>query len=238
MNPELAAIEALAATAGIIKPKLTPKAVQQSFALPGKLSDRLGKWILQPTLRPFELPPPRDHAEVFEALGREYSADESEAIGGPHDAYEFALKVQECRSTLVQRYPIAFARDKLQDLPLPPSDDEAQDWLALVSVIEDEYRILDEIEMGTLTPEQVGIYRLLCPELYKALIETANEAIIELNAQQLALAEDVETTLEILMSTGRVPPITIEPPQEGKPPADASLKGDAAATQSERSEQA
>jgi hypothetical protein len=237
MNADLLALESLVAIAGVIAPKVTEAKIEASFRLSSRLARRLDKWMKTPDLRAFELPRDRDAQKTFDSLGSKY--DIEPPVENAFDAVEFSAKVQECRTELVSRFPISYARDKLQDLPLPLSPDEEQDWLADVSMIEDETRVLDEIEMGTITAGQVELYRKLFPNLYEFLALTAEDVVIEFNGKGESLSEVVETTMEIFLNQWRVKPAQAQDgsaPQESVPGPDVKLSGDTTATQSERAE--
>lgn len=237
MNNETAAIEALVSIAGVIKPVVTESKVERSFDLPDKLVKRLVKWMIDPVLRPFELPPERDHEKLFNVLGSPYSAP-PDALTSGYDVLEFEAKVQECRSQLVDKYPVQFARDKLQDIPLELSTDEAQDWLALVSIIEDEFRIVDEIEMGTLLATQVDLYKAAFPEMYSHMAQSANDVIVEMSAAGRQLHPVVESTIEVFLNEWRVSPVETAAEDEQPPErSQVKLSSERAKTQTERTEE-
>lgn len=228
-------IEALVAVTGVIKPTVTDAKIEKSFVLVEKLKKRLRAWILKPEIRPWEMPTQHDPAKLFESLGRPRDFSEEAAELGTHDAVEYSNKVAAVRASLVKRYPLSVSKDYLDDTIFPPSEDEAQDWLALVAVVDEEDRLLDEVEMTTLMPEQVNIFRENFPSIYAALTETVDDAIVEVNTKKIELVEEVETVLQTLLGTGQAQGPNVEP--EEKEPArkgNTKLKAEAQQTLTER----
>lgn len=194
-------IEQLSACCGIANPRVTEKTIQDAFLLPERLAKRLSKWVGSSKTIAWKLPKQYDPDDLLNKLGT--PAVFEDILPDVFDAQALDMRISEIRKALVMKYPVKSTADFLDDSILPPSDDEIQDWLALVSIADDESRILDEVEMGTLMPEQVSFYREHYPGLYQTLREVADAAIIDVNSSGKELTDDVESTLQIFLATGQ-----------------------------------
>jgi hypothetical protein len=194
-------IELVAATCGVVKPKVTEATLKRAFDLPEKLAKRLHSWVLNPEITEFLLPEQHDSDKLFDILGT--PATFPDLVADPFEANALDMKIAEMRAMLVKRYPVVSTPDFLDDSLLPASDDEKQDWLALVAVCDDSSRLVDEVAMGSLMPEQVEVYKESFPGLYQELFNAAEDAIVEVNARGEELTDDAESTLQILLQTGQ-----------------------------------
>lgn len=224
-------LEALLACTGLLNPKVTDAKVEASFELVDRLTRRLARWVLKPELKPWALPFGTDDTEhpqsttaekLYTKLGRPVRALEVEELS-PEESQTFAAMASAARAAVVKLYPVAAPSDYLADLVFPLSPDEAQDFLAVVAVVDDPNRFLDEVEMGTLMPEQVSLFRLVYPSLYASLVNAVDDAIIDINTRKQDLDEGVETVLQVLLDTGQFPGV-VPPAPEEKAPALAKVK--------------
>lgn len=239
--------ESLLATIGVIRPKIRDTDFKKSFELPEKLAKRLRAWIFNPVQRPFKLPFEDDDGEqryepeeLWKKLGNKVNFDdELAALEEPFDKVEFTSMVNAARSLLSQRWPLTASTEFLDDATYPPSDDEAQDWLAQIAVVEDPRRLFDELEMETLMPEQVSAFSAVYPELYKLLKAEAHQALTDRNAKdpEIELTDGAESALQVFLGIGQAPSVPSPPPEDEQAPEQgtADLKSKAQQSTSEKS---
>lgn len=194
-------IEQVVAACGVIKPKVTEATLKKAYELPDKLKKRVRDWVIKPEIAEFSIPKQHDVEKLLNVLGTPAALEPM--VTDPFEAQAIDAKIAEVRGALVKKLPVASTPDFLDDTVLPLSDDEKQDWLALVSIADESERILDEVEMATLMPEQVAFYKEQFPTLYQEIFDAANEAIVEVNSKGKELTDDVESTLQILLATGQ-----------------------------------
>lgn len=231
-------LESVLAVTGCIQPEFDDKTVAKAMELADKQAKRLTRWLVAPTLNPFELPRQyKDADKLWEQVGRPVQLDATMQLDVV-PAQEYQLMLTAARKAVAGKYPLAFSKDLLQDWPLPPSEDQIQDWYAFVGIVEDEDRVLDEIEMGTITPELVEFFRQTYPARYQALKDAVDTVLIDFNAKGIQLHQDAESTMEIFMGLAHEPGLEIAPEEPQEPAVgNVKLEPEGAQTSAERSAQ-
>lgn len=235
-------LECLMGVVGIISPEVKENSVEKAVRLHESMRRRLTKWVASPDLTTWQMPLANKDGEQPDATKLvaklNHPSDFTAQLHDMHEAVELQAMISDARALMVRRWPDVVAKDALDDTIFQPGEDEQQDWLAELAVVDGPERLALEIEMGTLTPNLVKVFRLSYPEWYAELAADANAAIDAATAGSTRqLEEAAEVIMQVFLETGQVAGAPDKAPDEGEePPGDGGtkLRSDAAKSPSER----
>jgi hypothetical protein len=219
--------ESLLAVTGCISPKIN-ESLSRMAELPDRLQGRIDRWLRsRGPARPWTPPPYHDPAKLRDRLI--HTPDELRGHDGLDEvlAAEWVQEVKDARKSLVDRWPGIPLRGGLTALEPPLAHDAAWDWLALVAVVDEPLRLLDELEAGALLPAQLEVFQEVYPELTRVVTEAVFRVVVDLAARGTDLPETKERMLRLVLGTPEDQPIVL-PPTEEPPPPKKSGGGDAA----------
>lgn len=184
---------------------------------------RLRRWVGNDEQAPFELPKDRDLTKTLDQLAHKLTPQEMAAVtenltdAGMEADYQLALL--GARKYLLDRWPATNVDTAAGPRPMPLPQDEADEVLSLVAVVDDPDRVIDEVEMQSLTPSQAEAFRAVYPALSQALLAGLRVAIIQKGPKWAPSPdrEDVFRTLAGLEPEAAI----ITPEQQESPPAQA-----------------
>lgn len=216
--------ESLLAVTGCIRPKINESPARMA-EIPERLRTRVGRWLRGPA-RPWTPPPYHDPAKLRERFA--HTPDELDGHDGLDEvlAAEWVQEVKDARASLIARWPGIPLRGGLTSLEPPLAHDGAADWLALVAIAEDPFRLLDELEAGALLPAQLELFQEVYPELTRVVTEAVFSMVVDLAAKGTDLPEAKERGLRMILGTPPDEPIVV-PPAEEPPPSKPPSAGKA-----------
>lgn len=216
--------ESLLAVTGCIKPRIN-ESLDRMGEVPDRLRVRIDRWLRGTTVKPWTPPPYHDPQKLRDRFV--HTPDELEGHDGLDEmlAAEWVTEVKDARASLLTRWPGVPMRGGLTTTEPPLAHDAASDWLALVAVVEDPFRLLDELESGAMLPAQLEVFREVYPELSQVVIEATFNAVVDLAAKGTTLPESKERGLRMLLGTPDDEPIAVQRPEEAPPPKPPSGKG-------------
>jgi hypothetical protein len=215
---------------------------------------RLGKWVRGTEVKPWKPPKPRDLQKTREQVQAPLPESvQAELVKGllpidPALAVQYQADLLRARDTLSGGYPLETLGSVMGPEEFAPAWDKAQRWLAVVAVVEDPDRILDEIESGALEPAQVSGFRTVYPSLWTELYAFLMRELASMRAESMraqasgkpatTLPNDRETTIRLFGETGFSTPLKLEAPEkkEEPPPPKPKAEGTAASEQQTQSE--
>lgn len=218
--------ELVLAVTGVLKPTaIDADVTAASSALLDAYERRLTRWVRGTESDPFEPPKERDlrktrlqaQAVVAESTLRELL--KPLIAVDPALAVEYQADLLRARTVLDKGYPLETVESVMGPEEMPPAWDKAKRWLAVVAVVEDPDRILDEFEMGSLEPAQVSGFKACYPELWAWLWRRLMKELISMRAESMraqargkpatTLPFDREATVRLFGETGFATPLDI-----------------------------
>lgn len=197
----------LAAT-GVISPNATLYSPQRVAEIPARLANGVSRWLRGSTVGEWAPPKYVDPQKLRDRFV--HTADE---LPGAVDldvvGAEWVNEVAEARQSLLDRWPGVPLRGGLTSTEPPLAHDAAQDWLGLVAVVEDPFRLLDDLEAGALLPAQLEVCTEVYPELMGVITVAAFKASVELAAKGTELPEAKELMLRLILGTEPEAPVVI-----------------------------
>jgi hypothetical protein len=164
--------------------------VEDARAAEGALitwANRLRRWVGQDDQEPFTLPKDRDPDKTLEKLARVMTSAETAVITADLTDVDleadYLTSLLAARRYLVDAWPSAVIETAAGQRPLPLSQDELDEILSLVAVVDDPDRVIDEVEMLTLTPSQAEAFRLNYPALSATLLGVLRVALTDRGAR-------------------------------------------------------
>lgn len=217
--------EALVATTGFIEPKpITPEDVRMAEALLVSLSMRARGFIQLEQQRPFEMQRQRDVMATRDLLKTTltdtYLADLIVSID-PLEGADYRETLETAREIALGAFPLTEFGTISGPVEVPPGDDDSQEWLAVLAVLDDVERMIDELEMFCLTAGQVTRFKLVYPELHAFMKQVFDEEMANqmVAAPGWCLSEDKESALRVFLGLEAEQAIRPRPPKlpMGKP---------------------
>lgn len=223
--------DALLGATGLFPKGIGDKEHLAALALPDKVAKRLRAWVLRDEPVPMAFhPPPEDMDALFDKLAASPSESEVDgwlaALGVDGTlGTDYFVGLTRARQLVVDAWPKFYTTGPAGPRVLPLSPDDIGDVWALVQVLEDPLRLVDEMGALTLEPAQARVFREAYPDLYQA----ADDAIKDAEAERLAKQPGWEYGWErasVLNILRGVAPEEIRPPPPAPAPAPAKLKLD------------
>lgn len=237
------AIDCLLATVGLLPKEVTPAHKAAAAGLPDIFRERALAWW-ERDRKKFDDVEVKAAEKLFDKIAVPPSQLEVKAwldASGADDDVELDLKLAltQARQLLVARWaPLrvilaSFAGPRPQKMAI----DDAAEVGSLWAILNDRTRILDELDMGSLSPSQAEVYRDAYPALYEHLRMSLHEGAVKQTAKDPEWMPDEAQTVVLGMLTGRAEgplnydaaPAAQESPT--KPPKD--LGAGSAATQAD-----
>lgn len=185
---------------------------------------RLQAWTKRqdPKPEPFKPCTERDVDKLFERLSTpEVDAVQAGMLVDFDDmdfGIEWRLQRDAARQHLVDARPSYFIPTPTGPDFLPLSRDDAEEWLAIVDVIEDPLRIVDELEMFTLEPTQVDAFKAVYPELHSFCHAAISDALDQMGKAKKRVTWEREAALRTFLSLPPDPEATATPAGPLPPP--------------------
>ncbi len=102
-------------------------------------------------------------------------------------AIEVMALMKQARASLMAVFPQIEIEEVGGNIRVPPSDDEAWDWVACCSVLDSTERFIQELEMGTIEDRQVEMFSATYPETFQLLHETISTMAQEAKANGISI---------------------------------------------------
>lgn len=215
--------ESLLAVTGCIAPRIN-ESLERMAEVPARLRARVDRW-LRGTARPWTPPPYHDPEKLRDRFV--HTADELEGYDALEEtlAAEWVQEVKDARASLLARWPGVPMRGGLTAVEPPLAHDAAQDWLAMVAIAEDPFRLCDELEAGALLPVQWEAFQEVYPDLTQVVIEAVFGTVVDMAGKKAELTEAKDRGVRMLLGTPPDEPIVVEQPEEPPAPKPPSGKG-------------
>lgn len=219
------ASESWLATTGIITPNVSRYAPATAAEVPLRLQNRVKRWLSGKEAKPWAPLPARDPEALREKFvhtpGMLPGVDALDDVVGA----EWVQDVAHARAALLERWPAVQMRGGMATMEPPLSHDQAQDWLALVEVIEDPFRLMDELDAGALLPAQLAVFEEVYPELFGVVSVAVFEATVAAIGKRAEFTPPQEYGVRMVLKTPPDEPIVAQKPDE-PPPSKKSPKPD------------
>lgn len=209
--------ESWLATTGCITPNATRYAPSTPAEVPLRLQNRVKRWLASKAPVEWGPPPARDP----EAL-REKFIHTPDVLPGVEElddtvAAEWVQDVAHARAALLERWPAVQMRGGMATMEPPLSHDQAQDWLALVEVIEEPFRLMDELEAGALLPAQLAVFEEVYPELFGVISVATFQGVVDAIGKRTEFDPVKEYGVRLILKTPPDEPIVAQRPDEPPP---------------------
>lgn len=218
--------DCLLAVTGCFPKEITPRDHLASQAIPDAWSKRLTRWIKNGEQTPFKYTPPKDLDKLFSQLA--VPPNEIDVAGwieglGIEDAElqaDYFMGLMRARSHVVAIWPKFSVETSAGPQILPLSYDDQHEVWAVIQVLDDPDRLLDEVEARTLTPSQALAFRTCYPDLYALADQALAAAMAEMRAKAKGLQWDPGWEREAVINTlrGKPPEVPLAPPPPPAPP--------------------
>jgi hypothetical protein len=213
--------EALLAVTGVIRPRPDDESIGKAAELLEDFRARIRRWIASSTVKPWS--PPLAHGFSTREGLRErimYTPDEPDGVHDLGDdvlAAEWTEELKDARAQLLAAWPGVVMRGGLEAEEVPLSFDRGQDWLGLVGVVEDPFRLLLELESGAVLPAQLALFESVYPELARILTEETFAALVDLQVKSRELPPAKDRVVRLVLKVPPESPILVPKPEEPPP---------------------
>ena len=196
--------EALLGVTGVIRPKPDATTVARADELLEEWRERCYRWV---AAAPKAWSPPSAQGYGKPDGIREALMHTPQEPEGVHDlgddvlAAEWVLELEDAREQLLAAWPAVVLRGGGWEEEAPLSFDRAQDWLGLVSVIEDPKRLLFELESQAVVPAQLVLFESVNPGLYGVLVEETFKAVVDQQVKKRELTPAKERVVRLVLKS-------------------------------------
>jgi hypothetical protein len=220
--------EALLATTGVIRPRPDDTSIGRAAELLAEFTARAGRWVGITDLKHWTPPSSQGFARPESLRERlMHTPAEPEGLSDLGDEVlgaEWVAELGDAREQLLAAWPAVVMRGGIEAEDVPLSFDRGQDWLALVAVVEDPFRLLHELEAGALVPAQLTLFESVYPDLHRVMLEQTGRALVELLAKRRGLSPAKDRLVRLVL--GRPPDEPILVPKAEEPAPETPPKSD------------
>lgn len=220
--------EALLGITGVIRPRPDDESIGRAAELLVDFKARIRRWVASSVVKPWS--PPLSHGFATREALRErlmYTPDEPDGVHDLGDevlAAEWTEELKDARQQLLDAWPGVVMRGGLEAEEVPLSFDAGQDWLGLVGVVEDPFRLLLELESGAVLPTQLAMFESVYPDLARILVDETFSALVDLQVKHRELTPAKDRVVRLVVKVPAEAPILV--PQAEEPPPEAPKKSD------------
>lgn len=238
--------ELLLASTGVLGlDPVTIEDAQAGDATTAEWPGRLQRWVRGKDHKPYKPPPKRNLETAAQNLARPLSAADIEIItaqlvGDSALKMEYLDALQSSRAYLTNAWPSNTRTTPagIQFLPLS----SGQSWFAagVLAVVEDPWRLVEELEMLSLTQAQAAAFRACYPEMFAAAIETLQTAMSDATGTRPDWEPTPDRIDRMRTLAGLQKPLEAKPPSAPAPqtqPLNLEKQFKKAQTKSQRIEQ-
>lgn len=199
--------EMLAGAVGILHPEpLKPQDISAIKGLASAWQRRLYLWIFggkeegtEAGLRPWEPSATPGWLRCWDSLTRVIDLEpmvQALVDAGQNDvALEVVQIVTSAREQLLLLFPEIEVEEVGGNIRVPPSDDEAWDWVSQVGVLDSQDRFIRELEYGTIEAAQVEQFQEAFPETFQLIHETIFGMVKHAKDNSIPIPWDVQDTI-------------------------------------------
>lgn len=238
------ATDCLMATVGLMPDEVTSRQRAAAATLPDTFASRAASWWTEEKPKKFSAPKVPKLDVIFDKIALPPTQPEVKAWlhESPDDDDDTALllylAITQARKLLVDRWPrivlASFAGERLMPLAV---DDQAE-VASLFAVLNEPTRILDEMDMNSLSPSQAEVFRTAYPELFTHYRFALGDGAAKLAKKDPAWMPTEKQSVLLSVLTGRpagVLTYEAEAPSKDKPKQPKDLGASNAETQEDRS---
>jgi hypothetical protein len=215
--------DCILAVCGILSPVITPRTLAASQVIPHAWEKRLRRWVTA-ELKDFRYHAPPDMERVWMKLATPLNQAELEPLVAglgldPIAVADLWLDLTAARDYVTGVWP-KFTVDTLAGPKiLPLSADDTEEIGAVLGVLEDPERLLEEMEAHTLTASQVTGFKAAFPDLYDFANKAVDAEITERQAKNMEWSPgwEKEATLRVLRGSPPEDPVKPAPAPPAPP---------------------
>lgn len=192
-----------------------------------QMQRRIASWCREqdPAPRPFKACRERDaektHRRLAEQPTEQEHAEMTAEFVDPVLAIEWWEAREAARMYLVNARPKFALESATGEEVLPLSQDDAEEWLSLVDIVEDPMRVVEELEMFSLTPTQANAFKECFPQLFSICHAFALDTCTDMEAKKRRITWERDSVLRVFLGIAPTAKVEVQgsdqPPKEPEP---------------------